>query len=181
MDSLRRVVERSDRHTFELMGPYTNPLWHQLSVVDDCIFVDERLAVPCQLRAAVLKWIHCGHPGQEATLNVSHYLWWPHMHKAIVNLAEECRSCTRYGKNGKYITPENASKPLPLLRQPGQELQLDYAGPLENHKGKKIYLFVAIDRYSQFPLKKITKSTEGKSSIKFLRTYIDTHGIPESM
>ena len=70
MDSLRRVVERNDRLTFELMGPYTNPLWHQLSVVDDCILVDERLAVPCQLRAAVLKWIHCGHPDQEATLNV---------------------------------------------------------------------------------------------------------------
>ena len=44
MDRLRRVIERNDRHSFELMGPYTNPLWHQLSVVDDCILVDNRLA-----------------------------------------------------------------------------------------------------------------------------------------
>ena len=98
MDRLRRVIERNDRHSFELMGPYTNSLWHQLSVVDDCILVDNRLAVPGQMRQAVLKRIHRGHPGQEAMLDVSKYLWWPHMHKDIVNLAEECRSCTRYDK-----------------------------------------------------------------------------------
>ena len=46
MDRLRRVIERNDRHTFEMMGPYTNTLWHQMSVVDDCIVVDGRLAVP---------------------------------------------------------------------------------------------------------------------------------------
>ena len=181
MDRLRRVVERNDRQGFELMVPYTNPLWHQMSVVDDCLLVDNRLAVPDKLRQAVLRRLHQGHPGQEAMLEVSSYLWWPHMHKDIVNLAEECRSCTRYGKNAKYIIPKNSAKPLPLLTQPGQELQLDYAGPLENHKGKNINLMIAIDRYSKFPSVKVTKSTGGKSTIKFLRTYIDTHGIPESI
>ena len=137
MDRLRRVIQRNDRHSFELMGPYTNPLWHQLSVVDDCILVDNRLAVPGQLRQAVLKRIHRGHPGQEAIIDVSKYLWWPHMHKDIVNLAEECRSCTRYRKNAKYIIPKNATKPLSVLTQPGQEVQLDYAGPFEDYEGKK--------------------------------------------
>ena len=181
MDRLKRVVERNDRHGFELMGPYTNPLWHQMSVVDDCLQVDNRLAVPEKLRQAVLRRLHQGHHGQEAMLEVSNYLWWPHMHKDIVKMAEECRSCTRYGKNAKYLIPKNSAKPLPLLSQPGQELQLDYAGPLEDHKGKKIYLLVAIDRYSKFPSVKVTKSTGGKSTIKFLRTYIDTHGIAESI
>ena len=95
-------------------------------------------------------------------------------------MAEESRSCTRYGKNAKYVIPKNSAKPLPLLTQSGQELQLDYAGPLEDHKGK-IYLLVAIDRYSKFPSVKVTKSTGGKSTINILRTYIDTHGIPESI
>ena len=136
MDRLRRVIERKDPHIFELMGYYTTSLWHQMTVVDDCIVVDGRLAVPGLLLPAVLKRIHRGHPGQEAMIDVSKYLWWPHMHKDIVNMAEECRSCTRSGKNAKYIIPKNASKPLPLLSQPGQELQLDYAGPLEDTKGK---------------------------------------------
>ena len=99
MDRLRRVIERNNLHSFELMGSYTNPLWHQLSVVDDCILVDNRMAVPGQLRQAVLTRVHRGHTGQEAMLDVLRYLWWPLMHKDIVNLAEECRNCTRYGKN----------------------------------------------------------------------------------
>ena len=120
IDRLRRVIERRDRAGFELMGPYTNPLWNQLSVIDDCILVDNSLAVPIQLHQAVMKRIHRGHPGQEATIDVSNYLWWPHMHKDIVNLAEECRECTRYGKK----LPKNSSQPLPLLSQPGQENQI---------------------------------------------------------
>ena len=89
MNRLRRVIERGDKQGFELMGPYTNPLWSQMAVQDDCILVNNRLAAPLQLRQAVLKRIHRGHPGQETMLGVSQYLWWPHMHKDIVNLAEE--------------------------------------------------------------------------------------------
>ena len=181
MERLRRVIERGDKQGFELMGPYTNPLWSQMAVQDDCILVNNRLAVPVQLRQAVLKRIHRGHPGQEAMLGAAQYLWWPHMNKDIVNLAEECRSCTRYGKNVKYLISKNTSKPLPLLTQPGQEVQLDYAGPIENQKGKKIYLLVAIDRFSKFPSVEVTKSTSGKCTVKFLRSYIDTHGVPESI
>ena len=181
MDRLRRVIERGDTQGFKLMGPYTNPLWSQMAVQDDCILVNNRLAVPIQLRQVVLKRIHQGYPGQEAMLGFSQYLCWLHMHKDIVNIAEECRSCTRYGKNVKFLIPKNASRPLPLLTQPGQEVQLDYAGPLENHREKKMYLLVAIDRFSKSPSVKVTKSTSGKCTVKFLRSYIDIHGIPESI
>ena len=108
-----------------------------MAVQDDCILVNNRLAVPLQLRQAVLKKIHRGHPGQEAMLGVSQYLWWPHLDKDIVNLAEDCRSCTKYGKNVKYLIAKNASKPLSLLTQPGQEVQLDYAGPIEKTTEEK--------------------------------------------
>ena len=137
MERLRRVIERGDKQGFELMGLYTNSVWSQVAVQDDCILLNNRLAVPLQLRQAVLKRIHRGHPGQEAMLGVSQYLWWPHMYKDKKNLAEECRSCTRYGKNVKYFIQKNASKPLPLLTQPGQEVPFGYAGPLENHRGKQ--------------------------------------------
>ena len=49
MDQLSRVKERKDRAGFELIGPYTSPLWNQLSVIDDCILVDNMIAVPVQL------------------------------------------------------------------------------------------------------------------------------------
>ena len=90
------------------------------------------------------------------------------MHKEIADLAEGCGSCTRYDKNAKFVIPKNATKPLPLLTQPAQQSQLDYARSFEDHKRKKIFSLVAIDKYS----------TEGKLSIKLLCTNIDTHGVP---
>ena len=71
-----------------------------------------------------------------------------------------------------------ASKPLRLLTHPVQELQLENTGPIEKHNGKK-YLLVAIDRFSSFPLIRITKLTSGNTMVKYLQTYIDTHGISE--
>ena len=35
MDRLRLVIEQGDKQGFELMGPYTNPLWSQMAVQDD--------------------------------------------------------------------------------------------------------------------------------------------------
>ena len=87
----------------------------------------------------MIKRIHRGHPDKEAMLGVSRYLWCPHMHKDIVNLTEECRSCTRYDKKAKYLIAEKDSKSLSLLTQPGQVFNIGYAGAMENHKGKNIF------------------------------------------
>ena len=92
MDRFRQLIERGYKQEFVLMGPYTNPLWSKMVVKEDCIMLNNSFAVPLQLRQVVLKQIHRGNLGQEAMLGVSQYLWWPHMHKCIVNLAEECRS-----------------------------------------------------------------------------------------
>ena len=130
MDRLRRVVERGDKQGFELMGPYTNPLWSQMAVQDDCILVNNRLAVPVQLRQAVLKRIHRGHPGQEAMLGAAQYLWWPHMNKDIVNLAEECRSCTRYDKQHLERSALTASQMKRRIDQSRENLKIVRKGQL---------------------------------------------------
>ena len=130
MDRLRRVVERGDKQGFELMGPYTNPLWSQMAVQDDCILVNNRLAVPIQLRQAVLKRIHRGHPGQEAMLGAAQYLWWPHMNKDIVNLAEECRSCTRYDKQHLERSALTASQMKRRIDQSRENLKIVRKGQL---------------------------------------------------
>ena len=68
MDRLRRVIERGDKQGFELIRPYTNPLWSKILVKDDCLLVNNSFAVPLQLRQAVLKQIHRGNLSQEAML-----------------------------------------------------------------------------------------------------------------
>ena len=98
------------------------------------------------------------------------------MHEDIVNLAEESRSCTRYGKNAKYLIPKNASKPLPLLTQPGQKNTVRLIGTDRKSKWKNLLagsyrLILQIEK----------KSTSRKRTVKCLRTHIVTHGFLESI
>ena len=55
MDRLKRVIERGEKPGFYSIGPHTDPLWNQMALQDDCVLVDNRLAVAVQLRPTVLK------------------------------------------------------------------------------------------------------------------------------
>ena len=63
MDGLKRVIERVDIELFELITIYTHPLWNQMTAVNGCILVDNQLAVPLQLRQAVMMRNHRDHTG----------------------------------------------------------------------------------------------------------------------
>ena len=67
---------------------------------------------------------------------------------------------------------------MPNLTGPNQKLQLHFAGPFLYVKGAKIFLLVAIDRFSKFPSVLLTKATGAKKVTKFLESYIRIHGLP---
>ena len=60
--------------------------------------------------------------------------------------AIECKSCTTIGKNLKSVIPAKHFKaPTPCI-VPNQEIQIDFAGPINNEKDCKIYILnVLID------------------------------------
>ena len=68
-----------------------------------------------------------------------------------------------------------------VLSGPNQELQLAFAGPILDEKGFKIFLLVAIDRFSEIPSVLISKTTGAKKVTKFLESYIRFHGLPHSI
>ena len=45
--------------------------WPKAAVVNNCVIVDNRLAIPETLRQAVLARLHRSHPGQEAMMSAS--------------------------------------------------------------------------------------------------------------
>ena len=55
MIRLKRVVEWGDKQVFEILEPFTNPLWNKMALSDDCILVDIFLAAPIQLGPALMK------------------------------------------------------------------------------------------------------------------------------
>ena len=178
---MKRAIVSRDYEGFCRIDSYVKSFWHCAAVVDGCVVVDNRIAIPMCLRKPLLSRLHRSHAGQLAMVDAAQYIWWPRMHRDIVQLCKDCPQCTKFGKNLKANASFNSSKPLPLLSGPNEELQLDYAGPLLDSFGNSIYILVAIDRYSKYPSAMITRSTGGRKIIKFLKSYIQQHSIPKSI
>ena len=178
---MKRAINNKDVSSFNKLGTYMAQFWSKAAVVNNCVIIDNKLAIPEVLRPAVLARLHRSHPGQEAMMSASEYIWWPFMNRQIVDTCERCRECTLYGKNLKPVKTFHTAQSLSLLTGPNQELQLDFAGPIVDDRGVKIFLLVAIDRFSKFPSVLITKTTGAKKVTKFLESYIRIHGLPHSI
>ena len=178
---MKRAINSKDVSSFIKLGSYMAQFWSKAAVVNNCVIIDNKLAIPEVLRPAVLARLHRSHPGQEDMMSASEYIWWPFLNRQIVDTCEKCRECTLYGKNLKPVKTFHTAQTLPQLTGPNQELQLDFAGPILDDKGVKIFLLVAIDRFSKFPSVLITKTTGAKKVTKFLESYIRIHGLPHSI
>ena len=178
---MKRAIINRDYEGFCRIDSYIKYFWHCAAVVDGCIVIDNRIAIPMCLRKPLLSRLHRSHAGQLAMVDAAQYIWWPRMHQDIVQLCKDCSQFTKFGKNLKANASFNSSKPLPLLSGPNEELQLYYSGPLFDSFGNSMYILVAIDRYSKYPSAMITRSTGGRKIIKFLKSYIQQHKIPKSI
>ena len=178
---MEMAIRNRDYEGFARTDPSIKTFWDSAAVVDGCIIIDDRIAIPSCLRRAVLSRLHRSHPSQEAMVDMAQYLWWPRIHRDIVSLCKSCRECTKFGKNLKPLSPFKMYKSLPLLNAPNEELQLDNAGPVCDGVCNKIYILVAIDRYSKYPSALLFKTTGANEVLKFLENYIFTHSIPKAI
>ena len=138
---MKRAIINKDITSLNKFGSYMAQFWTKAAVVNNCVVIDNKLAIPEPLRQAVLTRLHRSHPGQEAMMAASEYLWWPLLNRQIIERCEKCRECTLFGKNLKPAKTFNTSQSLPSLSGPNQELQLDFAGPILDDKGCKIFFF----------------------------------------
>ena len=178
---MKRELINRDYEEFCRIDPYIKSFWHCGAVVDGCVVVDNRIAIHMCLRKPLLSRLHRSHAGQFAMVDAAQNIWWPRMHRDIVQLCKDCPQCTKFGKNLKANASFNSTKPLPLLSGPNEEFQLDYAGTLLDSNGNSIYILVAIDRYSKYPSAMITRSTGRRKINKFLKSYIQQHSITKSI
>ena len=181
LGQLRKHILAKDREGFLRLGSYMANFWDDASVINDCIIIDNRVAIPTCLRKAVMARLHRTHPGQEAMVDAAQYLWWPKMHREIIDLCQTCRSCSAYGKNLKTSKTFNSAEPLPELSEVNEELQIDLASPMFDSKGKKLFIIVAIDRFSKYPSAMITRKSGSEKILKFLKNYIHQNSIPKNL
>ena len=63
-------------------------------------------------------------------IDAAMYVWWPRMHRDIINKSETCTECTAYGKNVKTLKPKSEWDKIPDPTEPNEEVQIDFAGLL---------------------------------------------------
>ena len=160
---------------------YLHQFSKDLHESDGLLYMDGKMVIPFTLRNAVLKTLHESHPGQFGMKYLAQYIWWPHINRQIYFHWINCTQCTQTGKNIKSIIPTTEISKLPALFEPNEELNLDFAGPLDNTWGNNKYILLCIDRFSKFPSAKITSSTSSNTVIEFLQGYFYLHGIPNSI
>ena len=101
--------------------------WSKAAVVNDCVIVDTKLAIPEQLRSAILA-------GLRDDVCRVYLVAFP---ESLNHQSENCRECTFFVKNLKSTLKSDSSKPLPDLSAFNQEFQLDFAGPIVDEKKRE--------------------------------------------
>ena len=147
------------------------------------IMVDDRIVIPKSLRYAALKALHFGHTGINEMCSEAMIFWWPNMREDIEKKSKTCSACLNAGKNLKLQIPQNEKKTkIEPPRTPGEEIQLDFTGNLHNKKlPSTLYILVAVDKNSLWPVTKICKNTNHETVITFPKEYINIYGVPKQI
>ena len=100
-------------------------------VKEGLLFNDNKLVVPAALRSPFLSLLHETHPGQFGMKALAENIWWPHLYREIYHHGKNCIQCIMAGKNLKVLLGTNNTVKLPILTEPNEEVDLDFAGPLD--------------------------------------------------
>ena len=71
------------------------------------------------------------------------------MSRDLLVRAIECRPCIAIGKSLKSTIPAKKFQAHKPCIVPNQEIQIYFAGPIDNEKDHEIYVLTCIDRFSK--------------------------------
>ena len=149
-----------------------------MHVSGGCVCMDEKVAIPNALKDAFIEDLHASHPGSSGMVCMAHHCCWPYMNRDRLVRARQCKSCTAIGKNLKSIIPAKQFQAHKPCLVPNQEIQIDFAGPINNEKGHEIYILTCMDRISKYTSAETFANANTYIVIKFLDNYIQIHGVP---
>ena len=154
---------------------------NRLHVREDCLLIDERIVIPTQLRQTVLDSLNLTHSGSAAMLDLSKNVWFPHMHRTIVQMAQNGKHCTEQGKILEPTIGKKHSFQVEPVVEPNEEVHLDFAGPLPDKLNRDAYILIAIDKWSKFPTAEVATNTTPDIAVKLMQRYISNNGVPRKI
>ncbi|XP_046145480.1 uncharacterized protein K02A2.6-like [Osmia bicornis bicornis] len=130
----------------------------EFSIHDNILLRNDRVVIPQQLRARVLKELHSGHFGAAKMKSLARKLmWWQHMDRDIEDCAKSCTVCSMHKNNPPKISTHIWEEPA----EPFERVHADFAGPF---LGKNFLILV--DAFSKYPIVKIIDNLTTCSTIK---------------
>ena len=146
----------------------------ELCCLGKLILRGTRMVIPRALRPRLLEIAHEGHPGiVQMKQRLRTKVWWPKIDR---DAEKFCRSCFGCQVVSKPPHPEPMAR-TQLPDGPWQDLAIDYLGPLPTGE----YVFVAVDYYSRWYEVNITKSPTAEQTVRSLKKFFATHGLPYSV
>ena len=142
------------------------------------LFYNDRIVIPENMRTTIVAMLHQGHTSTAKMDQLAEAFWWPGIHREIKEKAETCPSCRAAVKNIIPQLPSTEKNNLEVLTEPNQEIQLYFAGPIKSKTRGDVYILVAIDRFSKWPIAQVCKTTDTRIVLKFLTKYFTDNGTP---
>ena len=107
-------------------------------------------------------------------------MWWPRIHREIVEKIRNCSDCQNAGKNLKCVNNQEKYGQLPELKSPNDEIPLDFAGPFQNAYKQK-YLLVSGDNNLGWRVAMFLPNPSADKVVEFLLEFIAMNGIPKTI
>ena len=180
---VKEALEKKINLKEELLkiGKYWAQYANDLSLRDDCVWLDGRLVIPLPLQVPIESRIHYYHHGKRNMYEAARDVWYPYMYRSLAAKATYCQQCTEAGKNLKSLLPKGDMGKVTEPREPNECIQLDFWGPINDLNESRKYVLVATDRFSRWPSAMVTTTNTSDKVLKFLDKYITHHGVPRKI
>ena len=123
-----------------------------------------------------------GHQGIEQTYSAVHKLfYWPQMNNDVCNYVKSCDSC-QHIKASQQV-PAGLLQPLPIPRQPWDQVSMDFITQLPKTKAGWDAIIVFVDTFSKMVHLVPTKTTASTPDMArlFFDNIVKLHGLPKTV
>jgi len=149
------------------------PIYHQLSVKEDFIFVGSKLFIPPEMVPYILNHLHESHLGILATKKLARrYYFWFNMTKTIEEKVKSCRYCNEFKPKSSN---KNELSPWPQSKFPWERVHVDF------FQINQTYFFILVDSYTKFPEVYVTNDMTTRTVITILQSSFSCFGIPKCL
>ena len=146
---------------------------NDISLSDDCVWLDGGLVIPLAIQVPIEARIHFYHRGKRNMFEAAENVWYPYMYRSLAAKATYCQQCTDADKNLKTLLPKGDVRKVPEPREPNECLQLDFCGPISYSNEQKNYVLFATDRFSRWSSAMVATTNTLDKVLKFLDKYIN--------